>query len=747
MNAREPLHNLLQRQLRRHLGPLSDLPAPWQAFLNDVNQAYVAGDADRAMMERSLELSSQELVDANAQMRAVFQAIPDMVLRVDAQGVVIDVKAGASHALQVNRADFEGRPLNHTPLRDAANQLTSAVHQVLAFNAAVSTEYTQERADGQAHCEARLLPLNEAQVVIIVRDITERKHAELRVHEDLQTLQRAAEAAQAITLHQTQEALLQELAAQARAVLRAHQCLVSLQRAQGAPRLPGGFSVSDKYADWQGLAASRAVVHSAADMGLTEAEVPLRLSHAQVLDNPRWRVPLTESPDRPVARGWLVTALKNRQGETVGYLELSDKFEGEFSMQDQYVLEELTHIAATAIENVSLIEEVRQLNADLERRVAERTEALAHQEALFQAAADQAPQVMWIVNPKGAVTYLNRAWYALVGGAPPQWQGHEWGEVVMPEDVAEMRTKWITVNREGGIFSGVRRVRAQDGSVHTLSYRASPVRGPRGEVTCWVGMDADITEIKAVEAALRRANGELEAFSYSVSHDLRAPLRTIDGFTQLLAAQLPTDSNERVRAHLSRIRGAVAQMGELIESLLELARISHTALRHTPVDLSHLAHRIIEQLRARAPERRVTVDIQADLVVSGDAGFLAIALENLLANAWKFTARSAHATIRVGREAPDGAASGAAVYFVADNGAGFDMAYADKLFGTFQRLHAASEFPGTGVGLATVKRVIDRHEGQVWARSRPGEGATFFFTLSQGGRAAPPPTNSPAELA
>ena len=238
--------------------------------------------------------------------------------------------------------------------------------------------------------------------------------------------------------------------------------------------------------------------------------------------------------------------------------------------------------------------------------------------------------------------------------------------------------------------------------------------------------------MKAVEAALRLSNQELEAFSYSVSHDLRSPLNTVDGFSRLLAKQLTPQltgaAAEKVTHYLSRIQAGVAQMGQLIEDLLSLSQVARAQLRSEAVDLSAMAHSFLDEWQTRQPERQVTVVIEEGLQVTADGRLVRVAMENLLANAWKFTSQmpSAHAEIRFGQK-PD--AAGLPVFFVQDNGAGFDMAYADKLFDPFQRLHAASEFSGTGVGLATVSRVIKRHEGSVWADSSCGNGATFFFTL------------------
>jgi PAS domain S-box-containing protein len=247
-----------------------------------------------------------------------------------------------------------------------------------------------------------------------------------------------------------------------------------------------------------------------------------------------------------------------------------------------------------------------------------------------------------------------------------------------------------------------------------------------GKVVRLIGALQDITEIKAAEDALRLSNQELEAFSYSVSHDLRSPLNTISGFSQLLEKQLGESANDKTRHYVSRIQAGVAQMGQLIADLLSLAQVSRTQLRSESVDLSVLAHGILDKWQARQPQRQVTLHIESGLQAHGDAGLVRVVMDNLLGNAWKFSSQQAQAEISVGQELD---AAGKPVFFVRDNGAGFNMAYADKLFKPFQRLHAASEFPGTGMGLATVSRVIGRHGGQLWSESAPGSGATFFFTL------------------
>ncbi|CAN5401980.1 hypothetical protein BH10PSE16_BH10PSE16_33390 [soil metagenome] len=229
-------------------------------------------------------------------------------------------------------------------------------------------------------------------------------------------------------------------------------------------------------------------------------------------------------------------------------------------------------------------------------------------------------------------------------------------------------------------------------------------------------------------AQLEAVNSELEAFSYSVAHDLRAPLSAIDGFSVLLQKRLPAESGERARHLLARIRSGVQRMGELTDGLLSLAHLSRTVLCKIPVDLSAVAANVIMRCSESEPARMVQTTVDSGMRVLADIFLLRQVLENLIANAWKFTSKNPCAEISVGQKV---GANGQAVYFVKDNGVGFDMAYADKLFGSFQRLHSQEEFSGSGIGLATVQRIIDRHGGTVWADSSVDEGSTFYFTLER----------------
>jgi PAS domain S-box-containing protein len=288
------------------------------------------------------------------------------------------------------------------------------------------------------------------------------------------------------------------------------------------------------------------------------------------------------------------------------------------------------------------------------------------------------------------------------------------------------------------------------GRVFWATISGKPLYDPAGEFIGYHGTGRDVTAqvlaeqaLRESEAQLRRlnedlerkvaertaelaaSNKELEAFAYSVSHDLRAPLRAIDGFCRVLFEDYGAKLDTEALGYLDRVRNAVQRMGGLIDDMLQLSRVARVEMRPEAVDLSRLAQEILAQLQAAAPERRVEVLIGSALSARGDPRLLGIALNNLLENAWKYTSKTADARIEFTAAADDGER----VFCVKDNGAGFDMQYADKLFGAFQRLHSEREFPGTGVGLATVARIVHRHGGRVWATGEPRKGASFFFAL------------------
>ena len=233
-------------------------------------------------------------------------------------------------------------------------------------------------------------------------------------------------------------------------------------------------------------------------------------------------------------------------------------------------------------------------------------------------------------------------------------------------------------------------------------------------------------ELRRRESELEASNNELEAFSYSVSHDLRAPLRSMAGFSGALLEQYADKLEAEGKLYLNKIQESSVLMGQMIEDLLKLAGVTSTAINSEKLNLSEMAQKTVKELQAAEPERKVKVMIKSDLIAYGDRVLLRRVIDNLLGNAWKFSSKAIEPQIEMGSLEHDGKQA----YFVRDNGAGFNMAYVDKLFKPFQRLHATSDFAGTGIGLAIVRRIIRRHGGEVWAEGKVGEGATFYFTLN-----------------
>jgi PAS domain S-box-containing protein len=383
------------------------------------------------------------------------------------------------------------------------------------------------------------------------------------------------------------------------------------------------------------------------------------------------------------------------------------------------------------------ITERKRAEEDLRRlRDAERArdeEALREAQERFRSAFDNAPIGVAVVGLDGRFLQVNRSLCGILGYPEEFLLATTFQEITHPDDVeASMEHVRRAMRDEVGSYSLEKRYVAAGGRQVWVSLSVSLVRDAEGDPLYFVDQIQDITERKLAERELARraeelahANAELEQFSYSVSHDLRAPLRSIDGFSQILLEDYADRLDEEGRSYLGRVRAASQHMGHLMDDLLDLSRVSRGPLRTGRVDLSALARDIVEELERSQPDREVEFVVAEGLEADGDARLLAVALENLLGNAWKFTSKKPAAKIAFGSFTENGAR----VFFVRDDGAGFDAAYADRLFGAFQRLHTDDDFEGTGIGLATVQRVVHRHGGRLWAEGEVGKGATFYFTL------------------
>jgi PAS domain S-box-containing protein len=378
-------------------------------------------------------------------------------------------------------------------------------------------------------------------------------------------------------------------------------------------------------------------------------------------------------------------------------------------------------------------------------------QALHDRERQYRSLADAMPQIVWKVAPEGNIEYCNRRTRDYLQVDITSMTPAQRTQVVHPDDrhIYIERIQRPQMNPAPGIdfLEGEYRLRrGSDGAYRWHLARTVIQRDEEGNLLGWIGTATDIHDQKLAEQNIQRlnealqahgrqleaSNQELEAFSYSVSHDLRAPLRGIDGFSQALLEDHGPNMPEEARDHLSRIRNAAQRMAQLIDDLLNLSRITRAELCHEPIDLSIIGGAVVADLRRADPQRQIEIRIPESLPARGDVRLMGVVMTNLVGNAWKFTSKTAQPRIELGFQQ----SLQETIYFVRDNGMGFDMKYAGKLFGAFQRLHAQSEFPGTGIGLATVRRIINRHGGRIWVESEPGKGATFFFTL------APPTKNS-----
>lgn len=408
-----------------------------------------------------------------------------------------------------------------------------------------------------------------------------------------------------------------------------------------------------------------------------------------------------------------------------------------------------------------LADEALALNRSLGMEVEERRraeEAIRQSEERFRTLFASLPVGVVLIDP-GALNFVlfNDAARAHLG-----YTAEEMSRIGVP-DIEVLHDKSLIRSNVGRFAGGdtlefETQHRTRTGEIRDVLVRGQAIQaeGRSLALAIWV----DITERKNAEKEVRRlnaelevrvaartaeleaANKELEAFSYSVSHDLRAPLRAIDGFSSAVLRHYPTSLDERGQDYLQRIRTAAQRMAQLIDDILNLSRAGRAEMHVGPVDMTAVAENIIADLRRSQSRRKAEVNVEQGLIVMADLHLFHIALTNLLDNAWKFTARREVTRIQVGSlergqiadrpgfEFPPGTER---VYYVRDNGAGFDPAYADKLFSPFQRLHGQDEFPGTGIGLALVQRIIRRHGGRIWAESAVDQGATFYFTLAEDG--------------
>jgi PAS domain S-box-containing protein len=372
-------------------------------------------------------------------------------------------------------------------------------------------------------------------------------------------------------------------------------------------------------------------------------------------------------------------------------------------------------------------------------------QALRVSEERLRALVDNAPIGIEELTLSGELVRVNPRFSEITGYTSDELRSLRIQDITHPDDLdADLANMQRLTSGEIDSYSMEKRDVRKDGAVVWVEANRAVVRDLEGNPVLFVGAVRDITAQRQAEAEVRtlnadlevrveqrttdlaQANKDLEAFGYSVSHDLRAPLRALSGYAEALLEEYSDDLGETGRGYAGRIQAASERMATLIDDLLQLARVSRRQMNLGPVDLSAEAAAVAAELQAAEPGRRSRITIQDGVWVTADRGLIRTVMQNLIENAWKFTARREDATIEFGSMAAEDAGT---CYFVRDNGAGFDPAHAAKLFQAFQRLHSDADFAGTGIGLASVQRIIERHGGRIWAQGAVDAGATFYFTL------------------
>lgn len=375
-------------------------------------------------------------------------------------------------------------------------------------------------------------------------------------------------------------------------------------------------------------------------------------------------------------------------------------------------------------------------------------ETLRRSEQRYRSLVSAIAEIVWRADASGRIVTAGSNWVTLTG-LPNDQVNSDWFKVVHPDDLPDVRGKWSIAASTATPYAAEFRLRRADGEWRHMDSRSIPIRDEDGRVLEWVGVCVDVTERKLVEERIRRlnvdleqrvaertdqlvaANKELEAFSYSVSHDLRAPLRAIDGFSRILqmehAAKMPAEMQD----YLRDIRANTQQMGRLVDDLLTFSRLSRQPLKKIPIEVSDVIRQCQHELRQHQDGRCVEFQLGELPVCWGDPALLKQVWINLISNALKYSSKRDVAVIQIGSRAGD--VPNQRTYFIRDNGVGFDMRYVHKLFQVFQRLHRAEEYEGTGVGLAIVQRIVHRHGGRVWGESVLDGGTTFYFTLEEQG--------------